>query len=375
MKASIFYSWQSDLPTVKKFIQKAIDKGIKKLNKDSRLLVVLDRDTTGEYGSPNIVDTVFAKIDRSRFFICDLSFVGQQNSHPNENVLIELGYAIKSLGWDRIICLFDSSTGCVENLPFDINHNRITKFNSSRPEHTDYIANIVYKSFKSLFDNGQLFNPVEDHLKEKIDYIVLAIMRNVINLFRFGQNINYSSVLTELGDMDASEMSSMLSKSQTLGFYYYFDYRYYRSQLEGLFDKLISTDSFDSSWREAVVNFIDWIDLWTYTVDNHFAPSLLHDVGETDYEIQDMHSENHTNPPNSVLLLKHISEDKYQVIQGGFLSHVTLANHFVILDSRYATIVTKRIQKFISCVNFWMEQSGYEMILDPHYFTLRTNPQ
>ena len=26
------------------------------------------RDTTGEYGSPNIVDTVFAKIDRSRFF-------------------------------------------------------------------------------------------------------------------------------------------------------------------------------------------------------------------------------------------------------------------------------------------------------------------
>ena len=50
---------------------------------------------------------------------------------PNPNVLIELGYAIKTLGWSKIICLFNSQTGKIEDLPFDINHNRVTAYTSN----------------------------------------------------------------------------------------------------------------------------------------------------------------------------------------------------------------------------------------------------
>lgn len=38
---------------------------------------------------------------------------------PNPNVMIELGYAIKSLGWDRIILLYDKDFGEIEEIPFE----------------------------------------------------------------------------------------------------------------------------------------------------------------------------------------------------------------------------------------------------------------
>lgn len=38
---------------------------------------------------------------------------------PNPNVLVELGYAAHSLGWDRIIVVVNTAHGAIEELPFD----------------------------------------------------------------------------------------------------------------------------------------------------------------------------------------------------------------------------------------------------------------
>ena len=81
-----------------------------------------DRDTFGLNGSPDITQTIFDKIDKSVLFVCDISIVSSQGAKktPNPNVLIELGYAVSKLGWEHIICLFDSNTGSIEDLPFDL---------------------------------------------------------------------------------------------------------------------------------------------------------------------------------------------------------------------------------------------------------------
>jgi len=39
---------------------------------------------------------------------------------PNPNVMVELGYAIHTLGWNKILMFFDSSEYAPEDLPFDI---------------------------------------------------------------------------------------------------------------------------------------------------------------------------------------------------------------------------------------------------------------
>lgn len=90
MKVSIFYSWQSDLPmkTNRYFIEDAIKKSLKEINKDNKIVACIDRDTKNEFGSPDILSTIFQKINHSKFFVCDVSL--NDNHVPNANVLIEL---------------------------------------------------------------------------------------------------------------------------------------------------------------------------------------------------------------------------------------------------------------------------------------------
>lgn len=71
------------------------------------------------------------EIDSADILIADVTIINggyAGRKTPNPNVMIELGYAIKSLGWDRIILLYDKDFGEIEELPFDINHRRITSF-------------------------------------------------------------------------------------------------------------------------------------------------------------------------------------------------------------------------------------------------------
>ena len=131
-----FYSWQSDLS--KETNQSAIGRCIKKAfllieeNFDS-LEFVYDEATRGEAGSPDIPSTIFNKISASDIFICDITTITQSKTEnrktPNPNVLIELGYAIATLGWERIIMVFNKNFGeFPSELPFDLDKRRTTSF-------------------------------------------------------------------------------------------------------------------------------------------------------------------------------------------------------------------------------------------------------
>lgn len=370
MKVSIFYSWQSDLPskTNRYFIEDSIKKSLKEINKDNRVIACIDRDTKDELGSPDIRNSIFQKINHSKFFICDVSL--NESKIPNPNVLIELGYAIKAIGWSKILCLFNTQTGTIEELPFDINHNRVTPYNPDSEGEKKRIANIISINIKDLIRSGNLYNPIEDHVKKKIDYIVLQILRNIINIFDFEKSINFSIRSTELDRLSVEEMAYKLSKTETLGFYYLFDYRESQIKFESLLNQLLSCNYFFDGWREAVINLIDWIDMWNSTIDPHFSPSLFQIVRDSNYIIKDMHSENPQNSFGSVILLKHYKDDQYSVVQGGSLSrsNYELARKIVCIQDRYSYIIAKRIKEFLSHFDFWLEESGGEIILDPHYY-------
>lgn len=132
---NIFYSWQSDLnPKLNNyFIKDCIEKALKELKQDFKLEIRLDRDTKNKTGSPDIVKTIFEKIDFSNIFIADVTIINKnffwyKRKTPNPNVLVELGYAIKTLGKERIILIINNSFCRIEDLPFDIKQNRITQY-------------------------------------------------------------------------------------------------------------------------------------------------------------------------------------------------------------------------------------------------------
>ncbi len=136
------------------FIEDSIKKFLKEINKDNRdnrVIACIDRDTKDELGSPDIRNSVFKKINHSKFFICDVSL--NESKAPNPNVLIELGYAIKTVGWSKILCLFNTQTGNIEELPFDINHNRVTPYNPDSEGEKKRIANIISININNLLRN------------------------------------------------------------------------------------------------------------------------------------------------------------------------------------------------------------------------------
>lgn len=168
----IFYSWQSDLPGNKSryIIQESIENSVKLLR--DTVEVIADRDTKGEYGSPDIVQTIFSKIEDCDLFIADVSVTNKYSSideegniiddpkaSPNPNVLLELGYAAKTLGWDRVICILNTDFGKIEELPFDIAHRRLTPFSldgKSKNEVKRELQDIIVNTVSDLKENGGL---------------------------------------------------------------------------------------------------------------------------------------------------------------------------------------------------------------------------
>ena len=165
---TIFYSWQSDLPEseTRNIIQDSIKDAVCLL-KDT-IDIESDRDTKGEFGSLDIVQTIFSKIDSCDIFIADVSAVCQYETvdkdgnkkikhMPNPNVMIELGYATNVVGWDNVICVLNTDYGVPENMPFDIASQRLTTFSlkdgKSKREVKKYINRVIQDTVENTLEN------------------------------------------------------------------------------------------------------------------------------------------------------------------------------------------------------------------------------
>lgn len=157
----VFYSWQSDIAPNKTryFIRDCIDKAIDLARETEAIEAERDEATQGTTGSPNIVQKIYEKIDESDLFVADLSICymcsnQDQKKSPNPNVLIELGYAAKVLGWERVICICNTDFGMIEELPFDIAHNRVLPYSlnngKSRNENCLMVAVDIFKNIQAL---------------------------------------------------------------------------------------------------------------------------------------------------------------------------------------------------------------------------------
>lgn len=133
MRKTIFWSWQSDLDSrvTREVIRFALDEAIKILSAD---LEEADRpsltsDTQGVAGSPDIVATILRKIDDAAVFVGDVTPIALSESGKacaNPNVLLEMGYANKSLSEHRVIQVWNTAFegATIEKLPFDMRGRR-----------------------------------------------------------------------------------------------------------------------------------------------------------------------------------------------------------------------------------------------------------
>lgn len=133
---NVFYSWQEDLPAntnknlIRSSLRDAFNRLEVELNADEHLN--LDEATRELPGSPNIPASILDKIAACDILVCDISTVNPESEGrqmPNPNVLIELGYGISKVGWERIILLVNEAYSDVTKAPFDIDRQRIARYN------------------------------------------------------------------------------------------------------------------------------------------------------------------------------------------------------------------------------------------------------
>lgn len=215
MSKTVFYSWQSDLPNNvnRGFIENALKQALKELSADTEVEECprLDKDTQDVPGTPPVVDTIFKKIDQCGVIVPDLTFIGTTTEPrkdtgkprliPNPNVLIEYGYAAKSLGYERIIPVMNEAYGEAndQNLPFDIKHLRRPVTYSLQNNHTpkekaEVKAALVVSlkaKIKAAYDSGFF---VEEQNNESHDQFYRSLNEQLINIIIFADEFESRNV-------------------------------------------------------------------------------------------------------------------------------------------------------------------------------------
>jgi hypothetical protein len=165
-KSTVFYSWQSDRPNNinRGFIEKALEVAAKNIRNDDSIAIdpVIDRDTSGVPGSPDIAHTILAKIDHAQIFVCDVSIIttsAEDRPSPNPNVLVELGYALKTIGPERVILVMNTAFGGPEQLPFDLRARRT----------------VVYRAIEGEADRSTERRNLENRLTEALRAVLARL--------------------------------------------------------------------------------------------------------------------------------------------------------------------------------------------------------
>ena len=121
----LFFSWQSDIPEVKTYIRKVLQKICNDLK------IEYDEDSRDEDNAEYILNNIMLKIDHSQIVVGDLTSVGTNNDAekiPNPNVMFEVGYAEARVSRKNLILVICTDFGTLEDLPFDLNKRSAPSF-------------------------------------------------------------------------------------------------------------------------------------------------------------------------------------------------------------------------------------------------------
>jgi hypothetical protein len=150
VEQTIFYSWQSDLKSGanRTLIEDALGLAVKELATQTSIVTPerdpalrVDQATAGVPGAPDIPATILAKIDQAIAVVADVSLINRSPARtssyggirpirmqradqtsratrptPNPNVLVEVGYAMKSLGPENLILVVNTAYGRVAGI-------------------------------------------------------------------------------------------------------------------------------------------------------------------------------------------------------------------------------------------------------------------
>ena len=203
MVISVFYSWQSEHPESvnRYFIRDALKKAMSMIQQGCGLeeRPEVDHDTKGVPGLPDIGHTIFSKIEASSAFIADVSFTSKSIKGSrfcaNANVLIELGYALHSLGDKRLILVMNDTFGSPDKqMPFNLAARRWPiRYNlppdADKETRKKVLSDLSFKladALKVMADSGILLSTSATSSPIRVDRLLFA---KLLEKFPYNSNM------------------------------------------------------------------------------------------------------------------------------------------------------------------------------------------
>lgn len=393
MKNTIFYSWQSDLPnkTNRGFIESCLKKVLKELEKIApfSLEFTVDRDTKNDPGTPDIMESIYKKIGKSKIFIADISIINSESTNrktPNPNVLIELGYAAHSLGWEKIICIYNLDYGSIDDLPFDLKQRRPLTYSlrdKSKTEVRNTVSKIISNSIFQLHSSGSLFDIINDYLKVQVDTEILTFI-NHLNKIVLGysdkRSLDYVHNFLNLTD---NEIKEKLENGIFLGFQVFKRWEVNETNLQKIADKAISSYYHGKEIAGVIIELMRWAGSFDKFNRSRTTPNLFTQFETKTDEFKAIHgmsiNPKNTEFPDRFMLLKEI-DNAHGVVQdfGDFIERDKiegLTNTYKI-NPKYIESYVLKIRDFIGIVEKWLDLTNGEFIIENNkMFELKSKPK
>jgi len=366
MKLKVFYSWQSDLPnnSNRGFIEKCLIEALKVVHNKNLLISewVIDSDSRGESGTPELASNIFSKIDQCDIFIADISIIAESSKRKvsNPNVLIELGYASSRLGWERILCLYNLNYGGFDDLPFDVKHRKPLSYKEDKIA----LTKLLVEQINSIVVNHISDKKYYTSLKRDIDLTLQSILIDISKLIFFNngeKKYNYSLIL----HLTQEELEYELFEKKIYGFQVLKrDYSTLVDEFIKFYNDQIHLNFFNEIERRTLAKIIlEYKNFTKVLMDLDNYNILDNDDNVT---LADSHKVNQDNPIGSFLVLRKIKDNKHVVIDSGqfITSQLKIASHHLVFQSDAIKIIIYAITELCFQINEWIRISGSYFIFN-----------
>ncbi|MEJ8769301.1 hypothetical protein [Prevotella sp. HCN-7019] len=373
MELKIFYSWQSDLPKNQNlnFIETSIKDALKRLRqqKPISLDIKLDKATRNLAGSPDIAESIFSKIGNSSIFIADISIINKDydglRKTPNPNVLVELGYAARSIGWEKIICVYNTDFGNYNDLPFDLRNRRILNYTSKNGK--DELSRKIESAICEMNKKGNLTNKILDFLKKDIDNEILGLLSHLLLIINDNSKQDLFAAIRGFLNMSQNDLYKELKDKRILGFYLLKLFNEYENKIYDHINKALSSPYYNREVLNSLIDIYEWFAEYDKFKRNYFSKLFIKSEEKDDRFIVVKGSEIASNNlPERYILMEKLDDEKGIVRNfGDFpIGYVpVLTNYFAINDKsldKYCDILFLLIKS----INKWLEITNNEFIFD-----------
>jgi len=362
MKLNIFYSWQSDLPNSKNrsLISDCLEKATK---------TIFNSDSRDETGTPDIVRSIFSKIDVCDIFVADISIINGDSPDrrtSNPNVLTELGYATSAIGWQNILCIFNDEYGKKEELPFDIRFRKPLSYNTADKKRgkgslTSQLERSIQRVIETRLNDKTYYN----HIKMEVDLALQATLFDILKILNFWKNDNVKLLAyPELFHSSQEDIECSLKDAQILGFQLFKNLETNINDFTEFFNDSIKTHFLNKEEKGVIAKIVM---VMNRLKDVLCSEDVFDEIStSTKYAVLSAHEMNIQNPKDSFILMEKIDNEKGIVKDSGSFNPIIVKNLTKVykVKDKYLKSLASIIHNIIVLTNDWIRNTGGQFIFN-----------